>query len=310
MSFKEEKIRQFRDLPDRVDLEREGALLEEGKVKIELIKAKPEVHLHKWNSEINLGIYYDKIQKAGQKVGNRMEWKDQKEEVHAYPLEAQEGMEDGGLEMEVLLKEKPDTNKFVFQIDGAENLNFSYQPALTQEEIDEGDNRPENVIGSYAVYHKTKANHRKGSTNYATGKAFHIYRPKAIDASGVEEWAELFYENGVLSVTVPQKFLNVAVYPVKVDPTLGYTSIGASDFVDSTGMYCLDIASPENGTVTQIDIGARSTGFPVNLKGTVVEATGNTIITNGVSNASASFNDISNVFRTVTFPSNPSITAQ
>src|SRR3990167_7285944 len=229
MSFKEEKIRQFRDLPDRVDLEREGALLEEGKVKIELIKAKPEVHLHKWNSEINLGIYYDKIQKAGQKVGNRMEWKDQKEEIHAYPLEAQEGMEDGGLELEILLKEKPDTNKFVFQIDGAENLDFFYQPPLTQADTDEISYRPDNVVGSYAVYHKTKRDHRKGSTNYAVGKFAHIYRPKAIDANGVGVWAELNYESGTLSVIVPQSFLDGAVYPVKVDPTFGYTSIGGSN---------------------------------------------------------------------------------
>src|SRR3990167_9325905 len=254
MSFKEEKIRQFRDLPDRVDLEREGALLEEGKVKIELIKAKPEVHLHKWNSEINLGIYYDKIQKAGQKVGNRMEWKDQKEEVHAYPLEAQEGMEDGGLEMEVLLKEKPVTNKFDFVIDGAENLAFFYQPALTQAEIDEGATRPENVVGSYAVYHKTKSNHRTGSTNYATGKAFHIYRPKAIDANGVETWGELSYLNGNLTVTVPQQFLDDAVYPVMIDPTFGYTTIGGTS-ATSGQIGATKFTSPSDlGTITAINM--------------------------------------------------------
>src|SRR3990167_108427 len=228
--FKEEKTRQLRDLPDRVDLEREGVLPEEGKVKLELIKSRPEVRLHKWNSEINLGVRYDKIAKQGVRgAGNRMEWKDQKEEVHAYPLEAQEGMEDGGLELEILLKEKPDTNKFDFAIDGADNLNFFYQPALTQADMDEISYRPDNVVGSYAVYHKTKRDHRKGNTNYAVGKVAHIYRPKAIDANGVGVWAELLYENGVLSVIVPQSFLDGAVYPVKVDPTFGYTSIGGSN---------------------------------------------------------------------------------
>ena len=303
MSFKEEKIRQFRDLPDRVDLEREGALLEEGKVKIELIKAKPEVHLHKWNSEINLGIYYDKIQKAGQKVGNRMEWKDQKEEIHAYPLEAQEGMENGGLELEVLLKEKPDTNKFIFQIDGAENLNFFYQPALTQEEIDEGDNRPENVIGSYAVYHKTKSNHRTGSTNYATGKAFHIYRPKAIDASGVEEWAELLYENGVLSVTVPQQLLDEAVYPVRVDPTFGYTSIGANSTTISNGIGGNVATLSENGDISSFSIYVKTWSAGVSVKGGLYDSsdlyTSNQteIITSGSINQWTTFNFASPVSR-------------
>lgn len=131
-------------------------------------------------------------------------------------------------DIDFTLDSKPDTNVFEYKISGAEDFDFFYQPALTQEEIDEGAERPENVVGSYAVYHKTKANHRVGSTNYATGKAFHIYRPKAIDANGAEVWAELSYVNGLLSVTVPQKFLDEAVYPVRVDPTFGYTTIGGT----------------------------------------------------------------------------------
>jgi hypothetical protein len=102
------------------------------------------------------------------------------------------------------------------------------QPELTPEEIAEGTDRPENVVGSYAVYHKTKRDHVIGQTNYATGKAFHIYRPKVWDADGNEIWAELSYADGTLSVTVPQSFLDSAVYPVRVDPTFGYTSLGAT----------------------------------------------------------------------------------
>src|SRR3990167_10044130 len=145
-----------------------------------------------------------------------MEWKDVREEVHAYPINNE------NFEIEIILKDRPDINTFDFTIDGADNLDFFYQPPLTQKEIDEGASRPDNVIGSYAVYHKTKANHRVGSINYATGKAFHIYRPKATDANGAEVWAELNYPNGTLTVTVPQKFLDDAVYPVRVDPTFGY----------------------------------------------------------------------------------------
>ena len=85
-------------------------------------------------------------------------------------------MEDGGFEIEVYFPERPASNVFRFAIEGAEELDFFYQPELTPEELAQDAVRPENVVGSYAVYHKTEANHRVGDTNYATGKAFHIYR--------------------------------------------------------------------------------------------------------------------------------------
>ena len=162
-----------------------------GVSKVELTKDQPKVILSKWNDEVRLGVSYNKIDGKGKKVllSNRIEWKDSKgkEELHAYPID------DSTYEIEVVLNEKPATNVFDFTIDGTENLDFFYQSELTAEEIAEGASQPENVVGSYAVYHKTKANHRVGSTNYATGKAFHIYRPKAIDANGVETWAQMVF---------------------------------------------------------------------------------------------------------------------
>ncbi len=233
-----------------------------GRNKISLTKGKPEIKLSKWNEEVSLGVDYTDVKGQGSRklFTDKIEWKDAKKEVHAYPLEAKAGMEDGGFEIEVVLNEKPDTNVFPFTITGAENLDFFYQPALTQAEIAEGAFRPDNVVGSYAVYHKEKANHVVGQTNYATGKAYHIYRPKAIDANGVETWAQLNYSDGVLTVTVPQNYLNTAAYPVVVDPTLGYTSVGAS-----TNTSCADafnnanrIGNPytlsEDGTLDSLSI--------------------------------------------------------
>ena len=239
----------FTELPpqaDRFEVRMPQTLPEAGEAKVEMIKSRSEIRLKKWNGEVNLGVRYAKVQGAGVQVGNRMEWRGAKEEVHAYPID------DENFEIEVVLKEKPDTNVFEFQLDNWQDLDFFYQPELTQAEIDEGASRPENVIGSYAVYHKTKANHRVGSTNYATGKAFHIYRPKAIDANGVETWAELSYLNGNLTVTVPQKFLDDAVYPVRVDPTFGYTSIGASNINIINSIRGSPGLISEGGTVTQI----------------------------------------------------------
>jgi hypothetical protein len=255
MTFKEQKTKALRNLPDRVDLERNSALPEGGKTAIEMLKARPEIRMRRWDGEASLTVRYNKIAKAGVRgPNNRMEWRDAKEEAHAYPLETQPGMEDGGLELEIFLKEKPATNRFDFALEGADNLDFSYQPALTQAQIDQKIKRPDNVIGSYAVYHKTKKNHSKGGINYATGKAFHIYRPKAIDADGNEVWAELDYKDGVLSVTVPQTFLNTAIYPVVVDPTFGYTTIGATLSFGYEDVRGSSFAAPDNGTVDSVTL--------------------------------------------------------
>ena len=226
------RIDPYTDKGASLEIAEISTLPDAGEVKTILAKNEPKVTLEKWNGEVALGVRYVGLPQntSGSRalLTNRMEWKGAKEEMHAYPLEKGEGGEDGFFEIEIVLNEKPAKNTFDFAIEGAGSLDFFYQPELTPEEIDEGASRPENVIGSYAVYHKTKANHRVGSTNYATGKAFHIFRPKAIDALGAEQWAELSYVNGVLSVTVPQKFLDEAVYPVRVDPTFGHTTIGGS----------------------------------------------------------------------------------
>jgi hypothetical protein len=160
---------------------------------------------------------------------------------------------DNEFDIDFTLHAKPDTNVFTYKIEGADEFDFWYQPALTDEEIAEGASRPDNVVGSYAVYHKSKANHRIGSTNYATGKAFHIYRPKAIDASGAETWAELNYNDGVLSVSVPQTFLDNAVYPVVVDPTFGYSTCGASqsfNYADESGDTSIRLGRGASSTVS------------------------------------------------------------
>jgi hypothetical protein len=92
-------------------------------------------------------------------------------------LRPREGIEDGGFEIEIILQEE--SNVFAFPIEDAQDLDFFDQPKLSPKEIAEGTVRPENVIGSYRVYPKTKTNHRVGNTGYATGKACHIKRPKA-----------------------------------------------------------------------------------------------------------------------------------
>jgi hypothetical protein len=130
----------------------------------------------------------------------------------------------GGLRLEVILNKKPASNVISLDIE-TEGLVFYYQPPLTKEEIDRGAKRPENVVGSYAVYHATKTGkyrNKEEAEKYKSGKAFHIYRPKAIDAIGKWVWCDLNItinpdgKTGVMTRTIPQDFLDQAVYPITI----------------------------------------------------------------------------------------------
>ena len=154
-------------------------------------------------------------------------------------------------------------------------LDFFYQPPLTQEyqngyseefqkEIAvsetqvkdlEGNvlvERPENVVGSYAVYHQTKGGMNDiNGKDYKTGKAFHIFRPKIIDAEGKETWGNLHIENGIYSEEIPQDFLNKAVYPIKSNATFGWGVLGSNfNMVADNILASSETVSPtQNGTL-------------------------------------------------------------
>lgn len=180
---------------------------------------------------------------------------------------------DGGFKVDVLLTEKPDTNRFCYTIEGAENYDFFYQPPLTEQEKAEGAVRPPEIEGSYAVYHKTLKNHVLGQENYATGKVMHIPRPQVWEIGNEEatkQWADLSYENGQLCVTAPQDFLDKADYTngVRIDPTFGYTTVGgttggaggARANVKSTSLY----TASSGDTITMISVhGSYSTNGTV-----------------------------------------------
>jgi len=217
---------------------------------------KPQVKIQRWDNEVNFSMRAEeKLNAIVEEKKGIIKYITSDYEVHQY--EKPEVSEDGGFEFEWVLNKKPESNilKATIQTKG---LDFFYQPELTQEEIENGAERPENVIGSYAVYHKTKKNNIVGEQEYKTGKFCHIYRPKAIDKNGVENWCELNIneEVGELTVTVPQDFLDNASYPVIVDPTFGYTSTGGSITYVSSGSDTeapgMKSGSALSGTLTAI----------------------------------------------------------
>ena len=228
---------------------------------------KPQVKIMRWDNEVNFSIRASEVATAN------IETRDEKVryiaadyEVHMY--EKPEAGEDGGFEFEWILPTKPKSNVLTATIQ-TKGLNFFYQPPLTDEikpgrgetvtetqHLDSQGNvlaeRPENVVGSYAAYHKSKRNNRVGGKEYKTGKAFHIYRPHVTDAEGNETWAELNITGNDLTVTVPQGFLDKAVYPVIVDPTFGYTTIGASTRDSRSILHGSSFSLGEKGDVSKI----------------------------------------------------------
>lgn len=201
----------------------------------------PKVELNKWNEDKITIEYSGADLSKSTVVSDNVKATSEKENVVMYKID------DDLFEFEIILNEKPSKNTWSFAITGHEDFDFFYQPPLTQQEIDDGYERPENVIGSYAVYHKTKKDNQ-----YKTGKAFHIYRPKLIDADKNEKWATLGYSNGILTITADAKWLETAKYPVVVDPTLGYTSVGASWGNGHDSLKAGIYTASENGTISSI----------------------------------------------------------
>lgn len=205
---------------------------------------KPHAKLKRWGEECYLcvkpagDITEVEVEVEEYKVKSKYKVKQNGFELELesefYALSPSAQNELGSFELNIILAKKPPTNKLVFDIE-TQGLVFCYQPPLTQEEIDEGCERPDNVVGSYAVYHATKRDHILGQTNYMAGKAFHIYRPRIEDADGKWVWGVLDIDEqlGSLMVTIPQEFLDTANYPVRhaAGATFGYTSAGGSAIV-------------------------------------------------------------------------------
>jgi len=250
----------------------------------------PQLKISKWENEVNFSARFVDNDPTAARVDlstNVVKYVKPTHEVHLYDLGFDE--DTGGFEIEVLLPTKPVSNVFERMLQ-TKARNFVYQPPLTAEEIAEGCVRPDNIVGSYAVYHSTRKNNRAGSRSYKQGKAFHIYRPKAIDNNGVEVWCDLSIDAqaGTMTVTVPQKFLDTAAYPVMVDPTIGYSGTpGSTGFLGANALYGILDTAVEDGTCTSMSFYTNNASFAPNIKGVMVQTSDHTIITNGVTDAHA-----------------------
>lgn len=168
-----------------------------------------------------------------------------------------------GFEFNITLSRNPVVNSFAINIERF-GWNWFYQPPL-DEELNLAEYtfvnathaingtevlrfRPENVVGSYAVYSSYKGN------EYKTGKVLHLYRPLLIDANGNRVWGAINVTGNTLTISADRTWLDNAVYPVVIDPSFGSTSAGGSSTTTywNSAAYGAIYTLTEEGTVTTI----------------------------------------------------------
>ena len=182
----------------------------------------PQWKIKRWENESNFSL---RLQNVGNHrsgtvsaSGNKVRWSG-----GGLAMNFERILRNGivGLDWSIEIPNRPAANRLRFSIQ-TKGLRFLFQEHVV---IDppgrEGSSfRPDNVKGSYAVYHTDPAKKYSitGGKQYKTGKAFHLYRPKAVDALGAEIWADLDVNEaaGILTITIDNQWLNDATYPVVI----------------------------------------------------------------------------------------------
>lgn len=264
----------------------------------------------------------------------KVEYKTNDYDINFYPVETDSiEKEDGGFELEIVLKVKPVSNQLILNYT-SENLIFEKQLAydetsLSPEDIAAGvvEQTPtegkniggdviarvfENMINSYNIYY-TDAKMIYHDSNEAekikSGKAFCIPRLKATDADLTEVWLDQDFDGeGNYTITIPQDFLDTAVYPVVIDPTFGYTTLptaGSFSLEDNINGH---LGTPaEAGTVDSYHIALSGWGGGEEVKMALYTAPGDALVSNSTSNARS---DGGTGWQTFTLPATCNITSQ
>lgn len=227
----------------------------------------PQLKLMRWDNEANVSLRLQDFDNFVTLVeDDKLKLTNHKKEIHFYEV-------GDNHEIEVVLNEKPIKNIIEFSLVD-KGVEYWYQPPLTNEEILKGMERPDNVVGSYAIYTSEKKINITDGKLYRTGKVGHIYRPKIIDSAGKEVWGELHIENNKLTVTIPQDFLDNAVYPVRhaAGLTFGHDTNGASltTIAQNLGTPIMDrVGNAEpgvNGTLDKITVALNYAGGNITMK--------------------------------------------
>ncbi|MFA5158510.1 MAG: hypothetical protein WC451_04995 [Patescibacteria group bacterium] len=253
----------------------------------------PQQKIARWDNEVNFSarLVHDELTPTVSTLEDKIVWDGERVAVNFYDLPIDEINPEGASEFEVILKEKPKTNIVSFTIQ-TKGLDFAYQPDLTEKEMKDGAERPENVIGSYAVYASENKTNYVGGKEYKCGKVGHIFRPKIIDSAGTEVWGELKIdtEKGILSVAIPQDFLDKAVYPVRhaAGLTFGYTSVGETTTYAGPDLLGINLYTSPSNAANANSISLYCQRYSTSSFKAIITNNSFQILTNGIGGAVAS----------------------
>ena len=243
----------------------------------------PQVKIQRWDNEVNFSVRLISDDRITQPIldKEKIAWNSPACGMEFSDVVPNEEYPEGAFKFEYILKSKPATNQLRFSIE-TKGLTFYKQLPFTKEypleywadrfhqsvtvtetQVKDLDGkelayRPENTVNSYAIYHSGKPINYVDGKLYRCGKFGHIYRPKIIDALGKWVWGDLDIDPiaKIYVVTIPQKFLDTAVYPIRSNDTFGYTTVGAgnSAIADCWGHYINTYTATAGDEVTQFSI--------------------------------------------------------
>lgn len=227
----------------------------------------PQVKWMRWDNEANLSL---RLQHGGGNLdvttsGETITFSAGMVSASFYPV-----ADNSGFEFDITLKSKPPTNTITFSLQH-KGLEFFFQPTLANVDPDGSSwqpspsgkgilRRPAKVNNSWAIYYKNCPANICDGKIYATGKFGHIFRPQLVDAIGNKAWGEIAIDAqaGTLTATIPQSFLNSAVYPITKAAGLefGYSTAGGSTNVVSGEMDVSKATSTpsSNGSLDRIKV--------------------------------------------------------
>lgn len=220
-----------------------------------------QTKIMRWDNEVNFSVRLIETDEEKKETplilveDGKIKYKKSKRESHFYDLPDSNETPEGASEFEIILNEKPESNIVSFTI---EDKNVVYYKQV-REQYENGFGElewscDENADGSYAIYSSEEKKNSTNSKEYKCGKVGHIYRPKIIDANGVEVWGELNIDNKLLTVTISQYFLDNAVYPVRhaAGLTIGYTGAGVNSYQYYGRSFAYKALSVTAGTINTI----------------------------------------------------------
>ena len=198
------------------------------------VSFRPDALIRRWGDEAYLNWSFPTSRNVTPTFdGSKVVWSDSvaNQEIRMYLEPPSAKRELGAFEYEIFLGALPALPTIPFTVE-SRGLNFYYQPAtgrrspLSGRLLDSAE-----IIHSYAAYHASKTQWHGSAAEadkYKTGKAFHMFRPVATDADGLKYALDYTVDRNGVPNGVDITALASARFPVVVDPTFGYTSVGGS----------------------------------------------------------------------------------